>query len=69
MSNNTTSSSPILTDYQPGILFLEEGIKEYSLAQEVISRLPEVPQQEFRDISTLTEQMRSSQYDVFGEGK
>ena len=69
MSNNTTSSSPILTDYQPGILFLEEGIKEYSLAQEVISRLPEVPQKEFRNISMLTEQMRSSQYDVFGEGK
>ena len=69
MSNNTISSSPTLTGYQPEILFLEEGVKEYSLAQEVLSRLPEVPQKEFRNISMLTEQMRSSQYDVFGEGK
>ena len=69
MPNNTISSSPTLTGYQPEILFLEEGVKEYSLAQEVLSRLPEVPQKEFRDISMLTEQMRSSQYDVFGEGK
>ena len=69
MPNNTISSSPTLTGYQPEILFLEEGVKEYSLAQEVLSRLPEVPQKEFRNISMLTEQMRSSQYDVFGEGK
>jgi len=61
--------SSALAEYQPDILFLEEGVSDYPLAQEVLSRLPGVPRQTFRDISLLTEQMKSSQYDVFGEGK
>ena len=60
---------PSITTYRPDTLFLEEGIEEYPLAQEILSRLPGVPRQGFQDISTLTEQMKSSQYDVFGEGK
>lgn len=48
---------------------MEEGIEEYSLAKEILSRLPDVPRQGFQDISNLTEQMKSSQYDVFGAGK
>ena len=70
MSNNTISSSPTLIDYQPEIILLEEGVEEYPLVQEILSRLPsEIPRQKFQDISMLTEQMRSSQHDVFGEGK
>ena len=69
MLNYTTSPRPTLIDYQPEIIFLEEGVLEYPLAREVLSRLPEVPRQEFRDISILMEQMKSSQYDVFGEEK
>ena len=69
MSNNTISYSPVITDYQPEILLLEEGVEEYPLAQEVLSRLPDIPRQKFQDISMLTQQMKSSQYDVFGEGK
>ena len=69
MPNNTTSYSPVITDYQPEILLLEEGVEEYPLAQEVLSRLPDIPRQKFQDISMLTQQMKSSQYDVFGEGK
>ena len=69
MLNNTISYSPIITDYQPEILLLEEGVEEYPLAQEVLSRLPDIPRQKFQDISMLTQQMKSSQYDVFGEGK
>ena len=69
MPNNTISYSPIITDYQPEILLLEEGVEEYPLAQEVLSRLPDIPRQKFQDISMLTQQMKSSQYDVFGEGK
>ena len=69
MSSNTIGFSQTLAEYQPDILFLEEGVSEYPLAQEVLSRLSGVPRQEFQDISTLTEQMKSSQYDVFGEGK
>jgi spore photoproduct lyase len=69
MPNNTISHSPVITDYQPEILLLEEGVEEYPLAQEVLSRLPDIPRQKFQDISMLTQQMKSSQYDVFGEGK
>ena len=69
MLNNTISYSPVITDYQPEILLLEEGVEEYPLAQEVLSRLPDIPRQKFQDISMLTQQMKSSQYDVFGEGK
>ena len=69
MTNNTISYSPVITDYQPEILLLEEGVEEYPLAQEVLSRLPDIPRQKFQDISMLTQQMKSSQYDVFGEGK
>ena len=69
MPNNTISYSPVITDYQPEILLLEEGVEEYPLAQEVLSRLPDIPRQKFQDISMLTQQMKSSQYDVFGEGK
>lgn len=69
MPNNTISCSPVITDYQPEILLLEEGVEEYPLAQEVLSRLPDIPRQKFQDISMLTQQMKSSQYDVFGEGK
>ena len=69
MPKNTISYSPVITDYQPEILLLEEGVEEYPLAQEVLSRLPDIPRQKFQDISMLTQQMKSSQYDVFGEGK
>ncbi len=69
MPNNTTRSSPAVADYQPEVLFLEEGVEEYPLAREVLSRLPEIPRREFQDISILTEQMRHSRYDVFGAGK
>lgn len=69
MPNNTISYIPVITDYQPEILLLEEGVEEYPLAQEVLSRLPDIPRQKFQDISMLTQQMKSSQYDVFGEGK
>jgi len=69
MPNNTISYNPVITDYQPEILLLEEGVEEYPLAQEVLSRLPDIPRQKFQDISMLTQQMKSSQYDVFGEGK
>jgi spore photoproduct lyase len=69
MPNNTISSKTTLTDYQPEIIFLEEGAEDYPLTQEILSRLPNIPRQGFRDITTLTEQMRSSKYDVFGEGK
>ena len=69
MPNNTISYSPVIIDYQPEILLLEEGVEEYPLAQEVLSRLPDIPRQKFQDISMLTQQMKSSQYDVFGEGK
>jgi len=69
MPSNTISYSPVITDYQPEILLLEEGVEEYPLAQEVLSRLPDIPRQKFQDISMLTQQMKSSQYDVFGEGK
>lgn len=69
MPIKTISSRSALAEYQPDILFLEEGVSDYPLAQEVLSRLPGVPRQTFRDISLLTEQMKSSQYDVFGEGK
>ena len=69
MPNNTISYSQVITDYQPEILLLEEGVEEYPLAQEVLSRLPDIPRQKFQDISMLTQQMKSSQYDVFGEGK
>lgn len=69
MPNNTIGSRPTLIDYQPEVIYLEEGVLEYPLAREVLSRLPEIPRQEFRDISILTEQMKSSQYDVFGEEK
>jgi spore photoproduct lyase len=67
--NNTISSSPTLIDYEPEIIFLEEGVQQYPLAQKILSRLPDVPRQEFRDISLLMEQMKSSQYDVFGKEK
>ncbi len=70
MSNNTTGYSPSITDYRPDILLLEEGVEEYPLVQEILSRLPaEIPKQKFQDISVLTQQMQSSQYDVFGAGK
>ena len=69
MPINTKGSIPFITKYTPDTLFLEEGVEEYPLAQEILSRLPDVPRQGFQDISTLTEQMKSSQYDVFGEGK
>ena len=69
MSINTIGSSPDTQKYQPDILFLEEGVSEYPLVQEILSRLPGVPRQTFQDISLLTEEIKSSQYDVFGEGK
>jgi spore photoproduct lyase len=69
MPINTIGSGNASAVYQPNILFLEEGVSEHPLAQEVLSRLSGVPQQKFQDFSTLTEQMKSSQYDIFGEGK
>lgn len=69
MPINTISSNPTTAEYIPDTLFLEEGVEEYPLAQEILSRLPDIPRQRFQDISTLTEQAKSSQYDVFGEGK
>mgnify|MGYP006427297549 CR=1 FL=1 len=69
MSNNTISSTETLTNYQPEVIFLEEGAEAYLLAQKVLSLLPNVPRQSFQDMTTLTEQMRASSYDVFGQGK
>ena len=69
MSINTISSGKTLTEYQPDTLFLEEGVIQHPLAQKVITRLSGVPRKEFQDVSSLTEQMKSKQYDVFGEGK
>ncbi len=69
MLNNTISSSLASTDYRPEIIFLEKGVEEYPVTREILARLPEIPRQEFQDISTLTEQLKSSSYDVFGEGK
>jgi spore photoproduct lyase len=69
MPINTIGSGNASAVYQPDILLLEEGVSEHPLAQEVLSRLSGVPQQKFQNFSTLTEQMKSSQYDVFGEGK
>ena len=69
MSNNTISSTETLTNYQPEVIFLEEGAEAYPLAQKVLSLLPNVPRQSFQDMTTLTEQMRASSYDVFGQGK
>jgi spore photoproduct lyase len=69
MPINTIGSGKASEGYQPDILFLEEGVSEYPLTQEVLSRLSGVPLQKFQDFSTLTEQMKSSKYDVFGEGK
>ena len=69
MSNNTISSTETLTNYQPEVIFLEEGAETYPLAQKVLSLLPNIPRQSFQDMTTLTEQMRASSYDVFGQGK
>ena len=69
MPINTKGSRHPIFKYKPDTLFLEEGIEEYSLTQEILSRLPDVPRQGFQDISTITEQIISSQYDVFGAGK
>jgi spore photoproduct lyase len=67
MPNNTITSPPI--NFRPEIIFLEDGVKNSPLTQEIFSRFPDVPRQEVKDISLISEQLKSSKYDVFGEGK
>ena len=69
MSTNSISSEIAPAVFQPEIFFLEEGIEEYPLAKDILSRHPGIPRKTFRDISTLTDEIKPSSYDVFGEGK
>ena len=69
MSINSISSQVAPAVFQPEIFFLEEGIEEYPLAKDILSRHPGIPRKTFRDISTLTDEIKPSSYDVFGEGK
>ena len=69
MSINSISSAIAPAVFQPEIFFLEEGIEEYPLAKDILSRHPGIPRKTFRDISTLTDEIKPSSYDVFGEGK
>ena len=69
MSINSISSEIAPAVFQPEIFFLEEGIEEYPLAKDILSRHPGIPRKTFRDISTLTDEIKPSSYDVFGEGK
>ena len=69
MPMNSISSEITPAVFQPEIFFLEEGIEEYPLAKDILSRHPGIPRKTFRDISTLTDEIKPSSYDVFGEGK
>ncbi|MBT5472189.1 MAG: radical SAM protein [Nitrospina sp.] len=69
MSNKTISSETATAIYQPDAVFIEEGCKDYPLAQKILSGLSNVPVYEIQDAGELEKQFKTSQPDVFGEGK
>ena len=69
MQNKTTGYEALTAVYQPDAVFVEHNSKDYSLTQEILSRLSHVPVYEIKDIGQLEKDFKVSRSDVFGEGK
>ena len=69
MSNKTKTSGSTQSIYQPDAVFVEQNCRNFPLTEEILSRLSHVPVYEIQDIEQLETQFKTSQNDVFGEGK
>ena len=69
MQNKTIGYKALTAIYQPDAVFVEHNSKDYSLTQEILSRLSHVPVYEIDNIEQLEKEFKVSQSDVFGEGK
>ena len=66
MSNKTIESEQATAVYQPDAVFVEHGVKDYSMSQTILSRLPNVPVYEIQNIEQLEKELKTSKSDVFG---
>lgn len=69
MSNKTIESEQATAVYQPDAVFVEHGVKDYSMSQTILSRLPNVPVYEIKNIEQLEKELKTSKSDVFGAAK
>ena len=69
MSNKTIKSEQATAVYQPDAVFVEHGVKDYSMSQTILSRLPNVPVYEIQNIEQLEKELKTSKSDVFGAAK
>ncbi|MDC0206081.1 radical SAM protein [Nitrospinae bacterium] len=69
MSNKTIESEQATAVYQPDAVFVEHGVKDYSMSQTILSRLPNVPVYEIQNIEQLEKELKTSNSDVFGAAK
>ena len=69
MSNKTIESEQATAVYQPDAVFVEHGVKDYSMSQTILSRLPNVPVYEIQNIEQLEKELKTSKSDVFGAAK
>ena len=69
MQNKTIGYKALTAIYQPDAVFVEHNSKDYSLTQEILSRLSHVPVYEIDNIGQLEKEFKVSRSDVFGEGK
>lgn len=55
--------------YQPEIIYIEEGARDYELTRRVLETFPQVPVREAPPLPEMMDELRQSSADVFGAGK
>ncbi len=55
--------------YQPEIIYIEEGARDYELTRRVLATFPQVPVREVPPLAEVMDELRQSSADVFGAGK
>ena len=55
--------------YQPEIIYIEEGARDYELTRRVLENFPDVPIRNQPDLPEVMDELQQSSVDVFGEGK
>ncbi|MEE9258919.1 MAG: radical SAM protein, partial [Nitrospinaceae bacterium] len=55
--------------YQPEIIYIEEGARDYELTRRVLATFPQVPVREAPPLAEVMDELRQSSADVFGAAK
>ncbi len=56
-------------DYQPEIIYIEEGAADYAMTRRVLDHFPGVPTRQPPDLPAVMDDIRQSSVDVFGAAK